>query len=140
MSPKMAVEIRSDAPDSDCLFCALKSEREREILAENRSFLAVFDKFPVNRGHVLIISKRHIATPFDLLNQEAVDLLDLLRLAKVLLDKRFHPDAYNLGVNSGVAAGQTVCHLHIHLIPRYAGDVENPRGGIRNFKRPLVPY
>ena len=125
---------------STCLFCALVSERNREIVVENGSFLAVFDNFPVNQGHTLVISKRHISTPFEMLSSEGIDLIDLFRVAKVRLDNRFHPDGYNVGINSGIAAGQTVPHLHIHLIPRYRGDVENPRGGIRNFKQPLVTY
>jgi diadenosine tetraphosphate (Ap4A) HIT family hydrolase len=118
----------------------LVTERSREILAENCSFIAVFDSFPVNEGHALIISKRHISTFFEVSNGEATDLLDALAEVKARLDGRFHPDGYNIGVNCGEAAGQTIPHLHVHLIPRYPGDVENPRGGVRNFKAPLVHY
>jgi diadenosine tetraphosphate (Ap4A) HIT family hydrolase len=123
-----------------CVFCDLVALRHREIVAENSSFVAVFDDFPVNEGHILIISKRHIESPFQLLNHEGIELLELLRATKSTLDQRFRPDGYNIGVNCGEAAGQTVRHLHVHLIPRYKGDVENPRGGIRNFKSPLGDY
>ena len=126
--------------EDHCLFCSILAERARTVFAENESFVAVFDEFPVNKGHALIIPKRHIHTVFELPNSEALDLLSILRLAKDELDQRFRPDGYNLGINSGEAAGQTIPHLHIHLIPRYEGDVEDPRGGIRNFKSPLVPY
>src|SRR5437879_5553659 len=123
-----------------CLFCRLVNYRNREILVENESLIVVLDNFPVNKGHTLIIAKRHIATPFQLFNYEGIELLEILSVAKRILDERFEPDGYNLGINSGQAAGQTIPHLHIHLIPRYNGDVENPRGGIRNFKPALVPY
>jgi diadenosine tetraphosphate (Ap4A) HIT family hydrolase len=126
--------------EPSCLFCDLVLRRDREILAENGSFLAVFDNYPVNRGHVLLVSRRHVETPFELSGGEGADLTDILRSIKAILDERFRPDGYNLGINAGSVAGQTVSHVHVHLIPRYAGDVENPRGGIRNFKKPLVPY
>jgi len=79
-------------------------------------------------GHLLLIPFRHVADFFD---AELAALLALVRDAKTLLDERFHPDGYNIGVNVGEAAGQTVMHLHVHVIPRYAGDVADPRGGVR---------
>ncbi|WP_338151819.1 HIT family protein [Methanoculleus sediminis] len=82
-------------------------------------------------GHLLIIPFRHVADFFDATDTEQIALLALLREAKDLLDGRYHPDGYNVGVNVGEAAGQTVMHLHVHVIPRYAGDVEDPRGGVR---------
>ncbi len=129
-----------DGRESSCLFCDVVLLRDREILAENDSFLAVFDSYPVNPGHVLLVSRRHVETPFELSSGEGADLTDILRSAKAILEERFRPDGYNVGINAGSVAGQTVPHLHIHLIPRYNGDVENPRGGIRNFKKSLVPY
>ena len=102
--------------------------------------IAFFDKFPVNEGHVLIIPKRHIASLFDITEEEGMGIWKLLEEVKEELNKRFHPVGYNVGVNVGAAAGQTVFHLHVHVIPRYQGDVSDPRGGIRNIKKSLVPY
>ncbi|ABN57417.1 histidine triad (HIT) protein [Methanoculleus marisnigri JR1] len=82
-------------------------------------------------GHLLIIPYRHVADFFDATDAELAALLALVREAKTLLDDRFHPDGYNIGVNVRKAAGQTVMHLHLHVIPRYAGDVKDPRGGVR---------
>jgi diadenosine tetraphosphate (Ap4A) HIT family hydrolase len=79
-----------------------------------------------------IIPKRHVNSFFELSNEEIIAAYDLLKKAKKLLDKKFSPDAYNIGVNDGKAAGQTIFHLHIHLIPRYFGDVSDPVGGVRN--------
>lgn len=93
--------------------------------------LAFFDGFPVSPGHTLIIPRRHVASFFDLTDEEVADMLALARRVQTILDKRFHPDGYNLGVNVGLAAGQSVLHVHMHLIPRYAGDVSDPKGGVR---------
>jgi len=85
----------------------------------------------VNPGHLLLIPFRHVAGFFEATDEEQAALLALVREAKRLLDDRFHPDGYNIGVNVGTAAGQSVMHLHVHVIPRYAGDMEEPRGGVR---------
>lgn len=87
-----------------------------------------------------MIPKRHVPDFFGLNIKEWEDLPCIMRRTKMVLDETLHPDGYNISINCGEAAGQTVFHCHIHLIPRYAGDVENPRGGIRNFKKPLVQY
>lgn len=120
-----------------CLFCALP---ETEIIAENELARAFYDKFPVNEGHALIVPKRHVATLFDATLEELAAINHLLFEVKAKLDQKFQPDGYNVGVNVGLAAGQTVFHLHYHVIPRYVGDVEDPRGGIRRIKKSLVPY
>jgi len=91
------------------------------------------DEFPVSPGHSLLISKRHVPELFLLTEEEWNDLFSLINKTKKYLDEKFKPDAYNIGVNSGEVAGQTIFHLHFHVIPRYIGDVENPRGGIRNI-------
>lgn len=124
---------------SDCLFCD-SQQMEPGIILDGRDWFVIKDNFPVGNGHVLIILKRHYPDMFDLSWPEWRELQDILEHAKKYLDEEFDPDGYNVGVNCGKAAGQTIFHLHIHLIPRYKGDVENPRGGIRNFKKPLVPY
>jgi len=111
-----------------CPFCNLPSERI--VHCDSYSFV-VMDSFPVSEGHTLVIPRRHVASFFDLNGPERESLLALLDWAKSNLDARCRPDAYNIGINDGVAAGQTVAHLHAHLIPRYAGDLPDPRGGVR---------
>ena len=111
-----------------CPFCDLPAER---IVAGNEIGLVIRDAFPVSRGHTLVLPRRHVGLFFDLTANERSGLLDLLDQAKVSIATQFKPDGYNIGINDGAAAGQTVPHLHIHLIPRYAGDVPDPRGGVR---------
>ncbi|WP_151638732.1 HIT family protein [Noviherbaspirillum aerium] len=111
-----------------CPFCALSSER---VLGENDHALWIRDGFPISPGHSLIIPKRHIGSFFDTSEEERQALLALLDEAKQVAATEFKPDGYNIGINDGPAAGQTVPHLHIHLIPRYAGDMADPRGGVR---------
>ena len=121
----------------DCPFCDSEQMAKRGIHEFNYWFV-VGDKFPVSKGHTLIVLKRHYPDMFGLGGSEWEELRVIIKHAKMELDEEFNPDGYNLGVNCGEAAGQTVFHLYVHLIPRYNGDVENPRGGIRNFKKPLV--
>jgi diadenosine tetraphosphate (Ap4A) HIT family hydrolase len=111
-----------------CTFC----RPGRTILAENASGIAVFDKHPVSPGHVLIIPKRHAATVYDLTDQEYADCFQLARDVRPILQEKFNPDGFNIGANCGEAAGQSVWHAHIHVIPRYKGDNPNPKGGVRN--------
>lgn len=115
--------------EKECIFCNLNPNRE--IIAQNDLALAFFDVFPVNPGHALIIPKRHVADYFDLTEDEVAAMQALLREVKAIVEKRFNPDGYNIGVNVNAAAGQSVFHVHMHLIPRYKGDVENPKGGVR---------
>ncbi|HZJ85029.1 MAG TPA: HIT family protein [Syntrophomonadaceae bacterium] len=105
--------------------------RPRVCILENQLAFAIYDKYPVVPGHMLIITKRHTADFFATTDEERVALSKLLNEAKAWLDREFKPDGYNLGINCGVDAGQTVMHLHIHLIPCYRGDLENPQGGVR---------
>ena len=121
-----------------CVFCDYI--KNRNFVMDNDYAIAVYDNFPVNKGHMLIIPKRHFASYFDASVDEISAIIDLIKRAKSLLDNKLNPDGYNIGINIGEAAGQTIFHLHIHLIPRYFGDVENPRGGIRKFKPALVEY
>lgn len=93
--------------------------------------LPSYDLYPVSPGHLLVIPRRHVASWFDLTPAEQTAVLALADLAKDLPDETYAPDGYNLGINCGEAAGQTVMHVHLHVIPRYTGDVPNPRGGIR---------
>lgn len=97
----------------------------------NNHAIAIYDGFPVTLSHSLIIPKRHITSFFEANKEEQAALLDLItEMRQLILDKR-GPDGFNIGVNDGTAAGQTVMHLHIHLIPRYSGDMPDPRGGVR---------
>ena len=110
----------------NCVFC----EREG-LLLENDLAWAKFDKYPVSPGHMLIISKRHFADFFAATPEERLSLCQLLDEAKQILDENYHPDGYNIGINSGEYAGQSIMHLHVHLIPRYRGDIPVPKGGVR---------
>jgi diadenosine tetraphosphate (Ap4A) HIT family hydrolase len=110
-----------------CPFC----DGDLNAQIANGLAFACLDKYPVNQGHLLILPRRHVATWFEATADEKVALLALLDEGKRLLDERFAPDGYNIGINVGEAAGQTVMHLHLHLIPRYRGDCANPRGGVR---------
>jgi diadenosine tetraphosphate (Ap4A) HIT family hydrolase len=120
-----------------CIFCIKLKE---EYIAENNLCFAIYDHFPVNKGHTLIIPKRHFDNFFDVTEEEVAAIYRLIHEVKKKLDSELKPDGYNIGINAGIHAGQTVMHLHVHLIPRYKGDVENPRGGIRKFKKALVEY
>jgi diadenosine tetraphosphate (Ap4A) HIT family hydrolase len=111
-----------------CPFCTLPPER---IIDSNDLALVIRDGYPVSPGHTLVIPKRHIGSWFEITQAEQQALLDLLAKAKAVLVTEFKPDGYNIGINDGPTAGQTVPHLHMHLIPRYKGDQEDPRGGVR---------
>lgn len=115
--------------NNNCPFC--KVESEREIIASSLLSVAFYDGFPVSPGHALIIPKRHVSSFFDLSKEERQDLLNLADSVKRILEERYHPDGYNIGINVGEAAGQSIFHVHMHLIPRYHGDVPSPRGGVR---------
>ncbi len=111
-----------------CPFCALAGDR---IVTSDGLSVVVRDGFPVSPGHTLIIPRRHFGSFFEATAEERASLMHLLGEARQALTGEFHPDGWNIGINDGPAAGQTVLHLHIHLIPRYAGDSPDPRGGVR---------
>jgi len=110
-------------------FTTISNER---ILYKGNHFFIIEDAFPVSPGHLLIISNDVRKDFFELTDEEKKDLSKMIEKAKELMLAKHHPDAYNIGMNCGVDAGQTVFHFHCHLIPRYKGDVENPRGGVRH--------
>ena len=120
--------------EKDCPFCL--NNLTSEILLENNFSYAIYDKFPVSKGHILIIPKQHNSNYFDLSLEEQKESLILLNNAKKILEKEFKPDGYNIGININKDAGQTIWHAHIHLIPRYSGDIEEPRGGVRG----VIPF
>lgn len=140
-----------------CPFCTLDPAR---IIASNFYAVAVYDDYPVTPGHSLIIPRRHIASFFEATVDEQTGLFELLaEVRKLILQPDFAtqsahspltpfvqdgyrviPDGFNIGINDGVAAGQTVMHLHLHMIPRYAGDTTDPRGGVRWIMPEKAPY
>jgi diadenosine tetraphosphate (Ap4A) HIT family hydrolase len=111
-----------------CPFCSPDASR---LVASAPLAFALRDAYPVSPGHTLIVPRRHIGSFFDASDEERTALLDLLARMKTVLDEAHSPAGYNIGINDGAAAGQTIAHLHIHLIPRYAGDQPDPRGGVR---------
>lgn len=113
-----------------CLFCD-KYENKEEIIYENDLVFVVKDYFPVSKGHMLVVTKRHVLNYFETSSDERIAIDDALIDMKKELDRQFSPDGYNIGTNIGFAAGQTILHFHMHVIPRYRGDVVNPRGGVR---------
>jgi diadenosine tetraphosphate (Ap4A) HIT family hydrolase len=121
----------------DCVFC---QKRAPEVFAENDLAKAFYDSYPVNIGHTLIVTKRHIADFFEATPAELAAINELIFKMRERLHTELRPDGYNIGVNVGSSAGQTVFHLHFHLIPRFTGDTENPRGGVRKVKKSMVPY
>ena len=110
-------------------FTEIKADR---IIYKNKSFFIIEDAFPVSSGHLLIISNNVKKDYFDLSESEKNDLISTIEIAKGLIERKHRPDGYNIGMNCGESAGQTVFHFHCHLIPRYIGDMENPRGGVRH--------
>jgi diadenosine tetraphosphate (Ap4A) HIT family hydrolase len=109
-----------------CPFC----DAGPAVLANELAY-ARYDSYPVNPGHLLLLTRRHVEDFFQATAAERAALFELVDAGKRLLDEQFKPDGYNIGINVGEAAGQTVMHLHVHLIPRHRGDVPEPRGGVR---------
>lgn len=116
-----------------CFFCDIQRDTDDKRIIENNASFSRFDDFPVSPGHAEIIPKKHIESFFDLTKSELMEVYDLILKTKLVIEKKFHPDGYNLGINEGRAGGQIVNHLHIHIIPRYNNDVDDPPGGIRNI-------
>jgi diadenosine tetraphosphate (Ap4A) HIT family hydrolase len=111
-----------------CPFCSLPKSR---IVQSSAIGWVIRDAYPISPGHTLVIPKRHVGSFFDLTEDEQSSLLSLVTSAKAQIDAEYRPSAFNIGINDGAAAGQTVPHLHIHMIPRYDGDRPDPRGGVR---------
>ncbi|MBK7902267.1 MAG: HIT family protein [Proteobacteria bacterium] len=111
-----------------CPFCSLSADR---FALKSEHAVVIRDGFPVSPGHTLILPRRHVASFFEVTDAERADLMLLLAAARDELQRQFGPAGYNIGINDGAAAGQTVPHVHLHLIPRYEGDRDDPRGGVR---------
>jgi diadenosine tetraphosphate (Ap4A) HIT family hydrolase len=118
--------------DKPCPFCEIAADQNHSrIITQNQHAFVICDGFPVSDGHTLIIPKQHIGSYFDLSADQKQAMLELLELSKIELDKTLKPHGYNIGINDGSAAGQTVPHCHMHLIPRYNEPDKDPRGGVR---------
>ena len=106
---------------SECLFCNLASNEE-DFIYENQDFFSLPDKFPVTKGHTLVIAKQHCKDFFDFPKEKAGPMVEAVQETKSILEEKYSPDAFNVGANNGKDAGQTIFHFHLHLIPRYKGD------------------
>jgi diadenosine tetraphosphate (Ap4A) HIT family hydrolase len=115
-------------PTPDCPFCDPTPDR---TFHRGRLVLGVWDGFPVSPGHALLVPSRHVASWFEATEAERLELMAAIDAARNAILARHRPDGFNIGMNLGAVAGQTVDHLHLHVIPRYAGDVPDPRGGVR---------
>lgn len=116
-------------PNNPCLFCNINS---KDLIFDNEFAFASFDSYPVSKYHSLIVPKRHILDYFELTNDELLACNDLIKkIKKKIQNEDKTVDGFNIGTNSGIAAGQSIMHCHIHLIPRRKGDVDNPQGGVR---------
>lgn len=127
----MAVEEKKEKkrdPNNPCLFCT----DPQGVSLDSELAFSARDTYGVSPGHTLVIPKRHVASFFELTPEEVAECMKLINEEKKNIDEQFSPDGYNIGVNIGSAAGQSIFHVHIHIIPRYEGDVENPQGGVRH--------
>jgi diadenosine tetraphosphate (Ap4A) HIT family hydrolase len=120
-----------------CIFCEIPEQKTpNQLIHKFDHCYAIYDQFPVSKGHVLLIPYSHIEDWFAASAHVQLDMMQALNSMKAFLDQKFDPDGYNIGTNCGSVAGQTVFHLHMHLIPRYTGDMEDPRGGVRG----VIPH
>jgi diadenosine tetraphosphate (Ap4A) HIT family hydrolase len=135
MTADAAVQGQVPNPSSDpnCLFCRFNDQTVNKIFAESSNFYARRDNFPAAEGHLEIVPKRHVVSFFELTQAEVSEAYHLMAEVRVRLTELYKPEGYTIGVNEGRAAGRSVDHLHIHLIPRHFGDVDDPRGGIRQI-------
>lgn len=122
------------AEGEECRFCVSKSGRR--IMIKGKYGFAAWDRHPASEGHFLVIPYRHFASYFEINDDERDELWSLVARGQEICEEQYHPDGYNIGINVGTAAGQSIPHLHIHVIPRYTGDVENPKGGVRG----VIPH
>jgi diadenosine tetraphosphate (Ap4A) HIT family hydrolase len=111
-----------------CPFCSAPANK---IIFENNLVKAFWDAYPVSSGHALVVPKRHFPSLFEIANDEADAIFNAIHETRSIIEKKYSPHGYNIGINEGEAAGQTIMHLHVHVIPRYKSDSEDPRGGIR---------
>jgi diadenosine tetraphosphate (Ap4A) HIT family hydrolase len=123
--------------DRECPFCRLEPA---QVVLANAHALAVRDLYPISLGHSLIIPRHHVTSVFHLSPEELAGIWVMVREVRAHLQAEHRPNAFTIGVNDGTAAGQTICHGHVHVVPRYQGDVPDPRGGIRWVIPEKAPY
>ena len=124
-------------PNNPCIFC---NEKKNNIVDENEHAYASYDPYPVSKKHCLIVPKRHVKNYFDLSEKEILACNQLIKSMKIKIEEKDKSvKGFNIGTNSGKAAGQSIMHCHVHLIPRREGDVKNPQGGVRSVI-PLKQY
>ncbi|HEY0015494.1 MAG TPA: HIT family protein [Longimicrobium sp.] len=122
---------------SGCPFCELSAD---DLVDQNQHAVAIPDRYPLSPGHILVIPRRHVVSPFDLHPDELASVWSLVAQIRRSLAAEFVPDAFTIGLNDGAAAGQTIMHAHVHVIPRWTGDVADPRGGVRWVIPAQAPY
>jgi diadenosine tetraphosphate (Ap4A) HIT family hydrolase len=123
-----ATQEKKRDPNDPCLFC----KDPRGVSIQHELAYSARDSYPASPGHTVVIPRRHVSSFFDLTPEEVAACMGLIKEEKKRIDEEFNPDGYNIGVNVGPAAGQSIFHVHIHIIPRYKGDVGNPQGGVRH--------
>lgn len=123
--------MRRNVDKNECYFCK-SIETGKNLITVNKYSFSIWDEHPVSEGHALIVPKQHVSTIFDLSLEEVISLYELLKQARSIIKQKYNPDGFNIGINEGEASGQTIFHLHIHIIPRYKGDVKCPEGGVRH--------
>lgn len=137
----MESDFINSCQQPDCLFCKMVcGEKDVPILARFQHCFAIKDQYPVSPGHVLLIPYQHTDNWFTATEEVRLDMMQALNAVKAMLDQEYKPDGYNMGANCGLIAGQTVMHLHLHLIPRYKGDMADPKGGVRGVIPSMQKY
>ena len=126
---KMGLNKEIKESEKKCIFC---EEIDKDMVVyEDNTWIAFYDSYPVSNGHTLLVPKRHCESYFDLSDIEYATLGATIGVVKAILESKYKPDGFNIGANCGKAAGQTIPHCHIHIIPRYNGDMDDPKGGVR---------
>jgi diadenosine tetraphosphate (Ap4A) HIT family hydrolase len=120
--------MRSTNMNTNCPFCIVPEDR---IWFRTETAYAIPDQYPLSEGHTLVVPRHHLSSLYDLPTEQISSLWNMVGEVRSRLSDRLRPDGFNIGLNDGAAAGQTVLHAHIHVVPRYIGDVEDPRGGVR---------
>jgi len=126
-SKALAEQVRENKVTAECVFCNCLGR----VYSSNAYAIAIPDNYPISDGHTLIIPRRHVRSIFDLNDRELQSVWNLVQTVRRYLMEEHYPAGFNIGINDGTAAGQTIAHGHVHVIPRYSDDVPDPRGGVR---------